>query len=102
MRPGKIPHGENAPPFTLPDGQGRQVSLGDFVGRHVVLYFYPADDTPGCTKEACGFRDAWSDLQALGAVVLGVGCPSPCFRIPGTKSCEPTVPTGTRPCMAGR
>jgi peroxiredoxin Q/BCP len=64
--------GENAPPFTLPDGQGRQVSLGDFVGRHVVLYFYPADDTPGCTKEACGFRDAWSDLQALGAVVLGV------------------------------
>lgn len=64
--------GDRAPPFTLTDAQGRQVSLGDFAGRHVVLYFYPADDTPGCTKEACGFRDAWHDLEALGAVVLGV------------------------------
>jgi len=43
-----------------------------FAGRHVVVYFYPQDDTPGCTKEACGFRDAWDDLHALGAVVLGV------------------------------
>jgi thioredoxin-dependent peroxiredoxin len=64
--------GDQPPPFTLTDGQGRKVSLGDFAGRHVVLYFYPADDTPGCTKEACGFRDAWDELQALGIVVLGV------------------------------
>jgi peroxiredoxin Q/BCP len=64
--------GEKAPPFTLVDGTGRKVSLGDFAGRHLVLYFYPKDDTPGCTKEACGFRDAWDDLQALGVTVIGV------------------------------
>ncbi len=64
--------GDKAPAFTLADAGGRKVSLQDFAGRHVVLYFYPQDDTPGCTKEACGFRDAWDDLRALGAVVLGV------------------------------
>jgi len=64
--------GDPAPPFTLPDTSGKQVSLKDFAGRDVILYFYPKDDTPGCTKEACGFRDAWTDLQDLGVVVLGV------------------------------
>lgn len=64
--------GDAAPEFTLPDAQGRKVSLSDFRGRDIILFFYPKDDTPGCTKEACGFRDAWTDLQALGAVVLGV------------------------------
>ena len=64
--------GDPAPPFTLPDMSGKQVSLEDFAGKDVVLYFYPKDDTPGCTKEACGFRDAWTDLQDLGVVVLGV------------------------------
>jgi thioredoxin-dependent peroxiredoxin len=64
--------GDPAPPFTLPDTSGKQVSLGEFAGKDVILYFYPKDDTPGCTKEACGFRDAWSDLQDLGVVVLGV------------------------------
>jgi thioredoxin-dependent peroxiredoxin len=64
--------GDTAPEFTLPDARGNNVSLSDFRGRDVVLYFYPKDDTPGCTKEACGFRDAWSDIQELGAVVLGV------------------------------
>jgi thioredoxin-dependent peroxiredoxin len=64
--------GEKAPPFTLLDAAGRTVSLEDFAGRDVVLYFYPKDDTPGCTKEACGFRDAWSELQRLGVTVLGV------------------------------
>jgi peroxiredoxin Q/BCP len=64
--------GDKAPAFTLTDASGRKVALGDFVGRNVILYFYPQDDTPGCTKEACGFRDAWSDLQDLGVVVLGV------------------------------
>ena len=64
--------GEKAPDFTLTDKSGRRVSLGDFRGRDVILYFYPQDDTPGCTKEACGFRDAWTDLEARGVVVLGV------------------------------
>ena len=67
LEPGTAP-----PPFTLEDAGGRPVSLGDFRGRDVVLFFYPADDTPGCTKEACAFRDGWDELQALGAVVLGV------------------------------
>jgi peroxiredoxin Q/BCP len=64
--------GTPAPPFTLEDQGGRQVSLQDFAGRNLILYFYPRDDTPGCTKEACAFRDAWSDLQDLGVAVLGV------------------------------
>jgi peroxiredoxin Q/BCP len=64
--------GTKAPTFTLTDAAGRKVALEDFAGRHVILYFYPRDDTPGCTKEACGFRDGWDELQALGAVVLGV------------------------------
>ena len=64
--------GEPAPPFALTDASGRPVALEHLAGRHVVLYFYPKDDTPGCTKEACGFRDAWDELQQLGVVVLGV------------------------------
>ena len=64
--------GKAAPAFTLADAAGRKVSLKDLQGRHVVLYFYPKDDTPGCTKEACGFRDLWGEIEALGAVVLGV------------------------------
>ena len=67
-----IESGQPAPPFALPDASGRQVSLEGLRGKHVVLYFYPKDDTPGCTKEACGFRDAWDELQQLGVVVLGV------------------------------
>jgi peroxiredoxin Q/BCP len=64
--------GDQAPPFTLQDPSGKRVSLEDFAGRNVILYFYPRDDTPGCTKEACGFRDAWTDLQDRGVAVLGV------------------------------
>jgi thioredoxin-dependent peroxiredoxin len=67
-----IETGEPAPPLALTDATGERVALEDLAGRHVVLYFYPKDDTPGCTKEACGFRDAWDELQRLGAVVLGV------------------------------
>ena len=67
-----VAEGKKAPPFSLEDAQGKPVSLADFKGRHVVLYFYPKDDTPGCTKEACGFRDFWKDIQKLGAVVVGV------------------------------
>lgn len=61
-----------APAFTLPDQHGAQHSLSDYAGRWVVVYFYPKDDTPGCTIEACSFRDARDDLSDLGAVVLGV------------------------------
>ena len=64
--------GTKAPAFTVTGPAGEKVSLKDFAGRDVILYFYPRDDTPGCTKEACGFRDAWDELQELGAVVLGV------------------------------
>jgi peroxiredoxin Q/BCP len=67
-----IKTGEPAPPFSLTDGKGERVALEDLAGKHVVLYFYPKDDTPGCTKEACRFRDSLNDLQELGAVVLGV------------------------------
>ena len=72
-----ITEGKAAPAFKLPDAEGNTVSLGDFAGRDVILYFYPKDDTPGCTKEACGFRDGWKELQKLGAVVLGVSPDSP-------------------------
>jgi thioredoxin-dependent peroxiredoxin len=61
-----------APDFTLPDQDGNEVSLSDFRGRPVVLYFYPKADTPGCTTQACGIRDHRADYEAAGAVVLGV------------------------------
>ncbi|MEE4360593.1 MAG: thioredoxin-dependent thiol peroxidase [Pseudomonadales bacterium] len=67
-----VEEGKAAPAFTLKDTDGNKVSLKDFRGRSVVLYFYPKDDTPGCTKEACGFRDLWGALGDAGAVVLGV------------------------------
>lgn len=68
----KIVEGRKAPDFTLEDARGERVSLGDFKGKHVIVYFYPKDDTPGCTKEACGFRDHWKELQKAGVVVLGI------------------------------
>ncbi|MBD1870583.1 thioredoxin-dependent thiol peroxidase [Leptolyngbya sp. FACHB-671] len=64
--------GDPAPEFSLPDGEGNSVSLSDFRGKRVVLYFYPRDNTPGCTKEACGFRDAYPDYQSNDVVVLGI------------------------------
>lgn len=67
-----IEEGKKAPAFTLNDASGERVALRDFAGRDVVLYFYPRDDTPGCTKEACGFRDHWKQLQKMGVAVLGV------------------------------
>jgi peroxiredoxin Q/BCP len=67
-----VEEGKKAPAFTLKDAAGEKVSLGDFAGKNLVLYFYPKDDTPGCTKEACGFRDAWKALQKLGVAVVGV------------------------------
>ncbi len=64
--------GDDAPTFTLPDSLGNQVSLNDYKGKWVVLYFYPKDDTPGCTTEACNFRDDFKSLEAIGAKVIGV------------------------------
>ena len=67
-----ISAGEPAPDFTLVDEGGRMHSLSDYRGKPVVLYFYPKDDTPGCTKEACGFRDDYSAYEEAGAVILGI------------------------------
>ena len=67
-----IESGQPAPDFTLPDQEGTSVSLSDFAGRTVVLYFYSKADTPGCTTQACGIRDHQADYDAAGAVVLGV------------------------------
>lgn len=67
-----LTQGMTAPDFTLPDKEGRLVSLSDFRGKTVVLYFYPKDNTPGCTRQACAFRDAYDEFLARGAVVIGV------------------------------
>ena len=64
--------GDDAPTFSLPDNQGKEVNLNDYRGKWVVLYFYPKDDTPGCTAEACHFRDDFRLLESLGANVIGV------------------------------
>ncbi|HYQ10095.1 MAG TPA: thioredoxin-dependent thiol peroxidase [Gaiellaceae bacterium] len=67
-----VSEGKPAPEFTLEDDAGETVSLSDFRGKPVVLYFYPKDDTPGCTAQACGIRDAYGEFEQAGAVVLGV------------------------------
>jgi thioredoxin-dependent peroxiredoxin len=64
--------GQQAPDFTLPDQDGEDVTLSALRGSPVVVYFYPKDDTPGCTTQACGIRDQWSEFEEAGAVVLGI------------------------------
>lgn len=64
--------GTKAPDFTLPDKDGKMVSLSDFAGKRVVLYFYPKDNTPGCTRQACAFAGAYEEFKTLDAVVIGV------------------------------
>jgi peroxiredoxin Q/BCP len=64
--------GDAAPDFTLPDQDGKPVTLSSLRGQRVVIYFYPKDDTTGCTKEACNFRDRWADLESQGIRVLGI------------------------------
>jgi peroxiredoxin Q/BCP len=68
----KLKEGDKAPLFTVETNGGGKISLADFLGQNVILYFYPKDDTPGCTKEACSFRDHFKELKQRGAVVLGV------------------------------
>ncbi len=75
-----IEAGLSAPAFTLPDQDGSPVSLTDFAGKTVVLYFYPKADTPGCTTEACGVRDHLPEYEGAGAVVLGVS-PDPVAKV---------------------
>lgn len=73
LRPGgRLPVGAAAPDFILPDQDGHSRRLADYAGRWLVLYFYPRDDTPGCTREACGFRDDIGVLDGLDAAVLGI------------------------------
>ena len=67
-----IEEGDKAPAFSLKSDQGQTVRLSQFKGSPVVLYFYPKDDTPGCTKEACAFRDVWSEYEAADVLVIGV------------------------------
>ena len=72
----KLKEGDLAPVFTAATNGGGRVALADSKGRHVVLYFYPKDETPGCTKEACAFRDGFAEFEKRGAVVLGVSVDS--------------------------
>jgi peroxiredoxin Q/BCP len=67
-----IEEGKAAPAFTLTDQNGEKIALKDFRGKDVIVYFYPKDDTPGCTKEACGFRDLNTEIKKEGAVILGI------------------------------
>ncbi len=64
--------GEQVKDFSLKDADGKEVKLSDFAGKKKVIYFYPKDDTPGCTKEACGFRDVYAQIAKKGAVVIGI------------------------------
>jgi peroxiredoxin Q/BCP len=68
----KLKAGDVAPAFTVETSGGGKISLADYLGQNVILYFYPKDDTPGCTKEACAFRDHFADFRKKGAVVFGV------------------------------
>ena len=92
-----VEEGKAAPLFTLADADGERVALKSLRGKHVVVYFYPRDDTPGCTKEACGFRDHWQAIQKAGAVVLGVSPDTEeshrkfrdKYKLPFTLLCDP-------------
>ena len=92
-----IEEGKAAPVFTLQDATGNKVALKDLRGRNVIVYFYPRDNTPGCTKEACGFRDLWRNIQKQDAVVLGVSPDSAAshqkfatqYQLPFTLLCDP-------------
>ncbi|MCZ4080405.1 thioredoxin-dependent thiol peroxidase [Rhodococcus sp. H36-A4] len=73
----KLEPGDTAPAFTLPDADGNDVSLSDYAGKKVVIYFYPAASTPGCTKQACDFRDSLAELNGAGLEVIGISPDKP-------------------------
>jgi peroxiredoxin Q/BCP len=83
----RLAEGDTAPDFTLPDANGAEVSLSSYRGRHVVVYFYPAASTPGCTKQACDFRDNLSDLNDAGFAVLGIS-PDPVAKLAKFRDAE--------------
>jgi peroxiredoxin Q/BCP len=83
----RLSPGDTAPPFTLSDADGKDVSLADYRGRKVVVYFYPAASTPGCTTQACDFRDSLSSLDAAGFAVLGVS-PDPPAKLAKFRGAE--------------
>ena len=72
-----VKEGQAAPAFKLKDDEGNWVSLADYQGTHVVLYFYPKDDTPGCTTEACSFRDEYAEFKTRGIAIIGISADSP-------------------------
>ncbi|TQF67207.1 thioredoxin-dependent thiol peroxidase [Rhodococcus spelaei] len=73
----RLAAGDTAPAFTLPDADGKEVSLSDYRGRKVIVYFYPAASTPGCTKQACDFRDNLGELNGAGLEVVGISPDKP-------------------------
>ena len=77
---GKLNIGDKAPAFSLNDQEGKKVSLSDYKGRTILLYFYPKADTPGCTKQACSIRDASKDLEKLGAAAIGISPDEPSMQ----------------------
>ncbi|KAJ8532085.1 hypothetical protein K7X08_012008 [Anisodus acutangulus] len=92
----KVNKGSAPPPFTLKDQDGKNVSLSKFKGKPVVVYFYPADETPGCTKQACAFRDSYEKFKKAGAEVVGISGDDPAshtafakkYRLPFTLLCD--------------
>ena len=102
-----VEEGKPAPDFELESDSGETVKLSELRGKPVVLYFYPKDDTPGCTRQACGIRDAWGEFQRAGAEVFGISaddaglarevqgrstsCRSRCWPIPSTSSASRTA-----------
>jgi len=81
MKNKAIKKGDKLPVFSLPNQHGEEVSIDSFFGKPFVLYFYPKDDTPGCTAEACSFRDAYAELRSLNAEVIGVSADSPASHL---------------------
>jgi peroxiredoxin Q/BCP len=100
----ELKEGDKAPEFSLADAGGRKVKLSDFAGRKVVLYFYPKDDTPGCTIEACEFRDLRGSFAGKNAAVVGISPDSPeshakfagKFSLPFTLLCDPSHETAEK------
>lgn len=99
-----LKEGDKAPAFALADAAGRKVKLSDFAGRKVILYFYPKDDTPGCTTEACEFRDLQRSFDGKNSAIVGVSPDSPeshakfagNFSLPFKLLCDPTHETAEK------